>query len=504
MTLQHCLDHSVCRKTALAVSLSLLLCTPLSLTSANAATSADSNVQTSTFRADSIGTDHFNFTVTNTANSIGYYKLLASSEITPSPEDLKRTAKSVLMTANQPVSLNMANLYPSTAYVLYFVAADSQGVLQTTVQSLPVQTGRDVRLWPFSSDSIWNTPIGSGAVYGDANLPAVPGVTDDNKYWSMSAGVDTEIIVLTPNETTVKVVQNTSGWQAPINRCYSSPYTTSVQLAAVPMPASYIIPNSNKNNGGAFLMQDGRTLLQMQPATHCNPDDPITALLTFPKEDLYGPGTTGAHGGSRLSTLGGTLRLGELRPNTPPPRHALKIDVDTRVVFPKCSRTDKTLPACFRWPALTADSQADKDTAYSYGKMAQSNVSKDMSMGALLALPKDLRIEDLQLETSVAKQLAWTLQNYGAYIVDSSGGFNYFFGVETGPAGNFTDQFAKDWGFNFDQYNKNGATAWVRDIQRIIVKLKVVTNNGPTSIGGGGTPLQPLAVPLSPPATQLR
>lgn len=503
MILQHFPDHSVCKKKFLAASLSLLLCT-VPLTSAIAATSADNSVQTSTFKVDSVGTDNFNFTVTNTANSIGYYKLLTSSESAPSPEELKRTARSALMTANQPITLKLANLYPSTTYVLYFVAADSQGTLQTNVQSLPVQTTRDARLWPFSSDSIWNTPIGSGAQYGDANLPAVPGFTDDNKYWSMSSGVDPEIIVLTPSETTVQVVQNTSGWQAPINRCYNSPYTTGALLATVPMPASYTIPNSNKNNGAAFLLQDGRTVLQMQPATRCNLNEPLTAWLTFQKEDLYGAGTTGAHGGSRLSTLGGTLRIGELRPNTPPPRHALKIDVDTRVVFPKCSRTDKSLPACFRWPAISADSQADKDTAYSYGKLAQSNVSMHMSMGALLALPKDLRIEDLQLETNVAKQLAWTLQNYGAYIVDSSGGPNYFFGVETGPAGNFTDQFARDWGFNFDQYNKNGTSAWVRDIQRIIVKLKVVTNNGPTSVGGGGVPLQPLAAPLSAPATQLR
>ena len=29
---------------------------------------------------------------------------------------------------------------------------------------------RDRRLWPFASTSIWNTPIGSGAVYAEANI----------------------------------------------------------------------------------------------------------------------------------------------------------------------------------------------------------------------------------------------------------------------------------------------------------------------------------------------
>jgi hypothetical protein len=36
----------------------------------------------------------------------------------------------------------------------------------------------------------------------------------------------------------------------------------------------------------------------------------------------------------------------------------------------------------------------------------------------------------------------------------------------------------------------------VRDFKRLIVELGVVDNNGPNSIGGGGTPRQPLAPPL--------
>ncbi|MFD2270369.1 hypothetical protein ACFS07_02445 [Undibacterium arcticum] len=41
-----------------------------------------------------------------------------------------------------------------------------------------------------------------------------------------------------------------------------------------------------------------------------------------------------------------------------------------------------------------------------------------------------------------------------------------------------------------------GATPWVRDMQRLVQALYVVNNNSPTSIGGGGTPRQPLAPPL--------
>ncbi|MFZ6873637.1 hypothetical protein ACO0LF_16385 [Undibacterium sp. Di27W] len=500
MAINKYFDHFTTTKIAKAISFSLFLCASLPAATSYA---AEANVQTSSFKLNSIATDNISFSVTNSSNSIGYYKLLPSTSTAPSPEDMKRTGSSILMNANQTITQSQTKLFPSTGYVLYFIAADSQGNLQSNVQYIPLQTTRNELLWPFHSNSIWNMPIGSAAQYADANLPGTPGLTDAELYWSQSSGIDKEIIVLTPKETSVQVIQNTAGWSGN-SRCYNSPTTTGKLLATVPMPADYLIPHANGNNGAVFLMQDSHTLLQMQPTARCAPDEPATALLTFKTEDLYGTGTTGAHGGSRLSTLGGTLRVGELRPNSPPPRHALKLDVDTRVVFPKCSRTNKDLPACYRWPAEAADSGADGNGNYSYGKLAQSNVSLAMSMGALLALPPSVDIGSMQLETPAAKQLAWTLQNYGTYIVDSSGGSNYFWGVETGPNGNFADQFKADWGFDFAQYNKGGSTAWVRDMQRIIVKLKVVVNNSATSIGGGGTPLQPLAVPLQAPTTQLR
>jgi hypothetical protein len=42
-------------------------------------------------------------------------------------------------------------------------------------------------------------------------------------------------------------------------------------------------------------------------------------------------------------------------------------------------------------------------------------------------------------------------------------------------------------------------TPWSRDMQRLVEALHVVNNNSPTSIGGGGTPRQPLAPPLVEP-----
>jgi len=90
--------------------------------------------------------------------------------------------------------------------------------------------------------------------------------------------------------------------------------------------------------------------------------------------------------------------------------------------------------------------------------------------------------------------LAWTLQNYGAYIVDGTGGNDFLFPTEEGYAGSFSDQFQSDYGFAFAQRaNMAGDGGWVDDIRDIIPALQVVTFNAANYIGGGGTPRVPLA-----------
>jgi hypothetical protein len=107
-------------------------------------------------------------------------------------------------------------------------------------------------------------------------------------------------------------------------------------------------------------------------------------------------------------------------------------------------------------------------------------------------------LASLRLETEPGRQLAWTLQNYGAYVVDTTGGSAISLNAENGPDGSFRAQFEADYGTPFEIWTP-GQTAWSRDIARLMQAMHVVENNGPRSIGGGGKPLQPLAPPLSPP-----
>jgi hypothetical protein len=339
---------------------------------------------------------------------------------------------------------------------------------------------RDPVKWPFASNSIWNMPIGNNAVYVPARLPAVP----SNDVWAPMVQIDRERISMRPEALKNNLVYNAAGWTAGADRCVLS----SVVLASVPMLDSWQVPNTRDNNGAVFLLEDGRTLLQAQPLARCNTGKPGTSLAVFPPLDLYGNGIMGAHGGSYLSTLGGTLRVGELRPNPTGqgPRHALKLDLDPGEVLAPCN----VMSDCFRWPARTADSGA---TGF-YGKKNLRPIP-GMKMGALLAIPASVDISKMGLETAPAKQMAWTLQNYGIYIVDSTTGAAYVIAAEEGVDGSFTAQFQKDWGFSMEQRVRDN-TPWVRDMQRLLTSLNLVDNNGPTSIGGGGTLRQPKAPEL--------
>jgi hypothetical protein len=141
---------------------------------------------------------------------------------------------------------------------------------------------------------------------------------------------------------------------------------------------------------------------------------------------------------------------------------------------------------------LTADSGATS----SYGS-ANNNQNTAMKMGALLAIPASVDINSLGLLSDPGRQIAWTMQNYGAYIVDSTGGPAFAIEAEVGPDGSVRQQFQNDYGMPLEQ-RVNSATPWSKDIQKIVTALRVVNNNSPSSVGGGGTPRQPLAPPIAP------
>lgn len=381
-----------------------------------------------------------------------------------------------------PDSSSCAEKFKLSAAVATAPAPQPTPTPVPTPTPTPPAATRDPLKQPFAANSIWNMPIGSGAIFKPANLSGTPG----NNIWAAMPGADQEHIILMPSAPLTNINYSNVGWSGG-DRCVA----TGGLLTQIPMPSSYVIPNGNGNTAVTSLLPDKRSLIQIQPVARCTAGGSGTALVKFNAVDLYGDGRLGAHGGSGLSSIGGSIRLGELRPGTAEgPRHALKVNVYAKEVLFRCSiRSD-----CFRWPAATSDSYA----IGWYGS-ANNNSNAEMKMGSLLAIPGSVNINNLGLETQPAKQLAWTLQNYGAYVVDDTYAPGFDFSIEAGPAGRKADEFQKDYGFAFLQkVNVSSSSPWVRDIQRLVRSLQVVSNNGPSSIGGGGVPRQPLAPAIAP------
>lgn len=340
-----------------------------------------------------------------------------------------------------------------------------------------VATDRNALLWPFRSDSIWNTPIGDGAIYVDAGITAGTGLDPDE-----------DILILTPTAPAVPVYEHTAGWDGSTTRCAN---VTSKVLANVPIPPDFRTDPGYRgltpNAAAAILLPDGRTVSQMQPFHRCA-DGRAVAQYVFDDDDLVtGNGLVGAHGGSGMSSIGGTIRLGELLPGSRI-RHSLKIEVFAKKFL--TLRRDST-PG-YRWPASRADE---------YASSGYQATNPALEMGALLALPPDFDVKSLSTEP--ARILAAALRDYGAYIVDDTAQDVVAVATEWGPAGRVSTEFKANYGFDMftlpdvDCRAAADACAWRDDIQRVVGALAVVDNNTPGSVGGPGKRRVACAPPIA-------
>jgi hypothetical protein len=162
------------------------------------------------------------------------------------------------------------------------------------------------------------------------------------------------------------------------------------------------------------------------------------------RTNLRGPGV-GENGvrGYGGSALGGLIRLGEVQSNEI--RHALAFAVP---------RSDMAHGPV--WPAIAEDGNA------TYGGT--------LHMGQLVAIPRTVNLSSLGLSPG-GLALARALRDYGAYLVDASSNFTFF-----------AEPTAEDL--------LGGMRA---DLEKIRQQLRIVTNSSATSVGGGGTPIAPLA-----------
>src|SRR2546422_304354 len=311
----------------------------------------------------------------------------------------------------------------------------------------------------------WNSfathgfPLRSGVVFTFVQAPA-RGMT-----------MDPDVLILNSSAPITPVYLNSDAWTGR-SRC-------GIQggvLFEAPIPAGFVVPGaspgSTPNHAVAILDADGKTLIQGQPYTHCTADGPVTMWWFQKDEQIDGTGVSGGHGGSKLSSIGGTIRLGELVPGGMI-RHAMKVSLDAHA-----NLFFDTSTGGFRWPATVADFCAP--TCY-------GGTNPALRMGALLALPPGF--ETSSLETDAARILARGFLDYGAYVVDNAGWSVYGLDTEFSTAGSVEQEFARSWGFSMTPAAKD--VPWARDMDRIFGALAVVDNwnlaNWQSVSASGGT-----------------
>jgi lysophospholipase L1-like esterase len=321
---------------------------------------------------------------------------------------------------------------------------------------LAAEHRRDPWLWPFAGTSIWNRPIGSEARYVPAGLKAEGGFN-----------VDVEILLRVAADAPERQLFAPKSWETRAGGTQHLPSVRINDQDTVPDARKWWTPNFC----AALLMPDNRTVRHLAPLCRPDPGGPVFAYH-MGESDLSGDGILGSHGASRMSALGGSVRLGELVGDAPI-RHALKC-----CLFAKryCYFGDDRKG--FRWPAAGADGYADKQT---YGGSNRAVV-----MGSLLALPPGA--DASRLQTPVGKKLAAALRDYGCYIVDDAAHDVFYLCAERGVE----EEVEKRHG-----HKLSGWAALQQDILALLPLLAVVDNNAPDRIGGGGAPRAPLAPPLA-------
>ena len=341
---------------------------------------------------------------------------------------------------------------------------------------------------PFDEQSIWKMPIHVDAVYVDAQIP----VTDPVDFDKMSP--DENILVFSPDAPAVDIHDTDVTFGSGVSgqdRCDAwEAGTLHVSAPIAPSFATVGNPLRSKvggNNATAILSADGDDFVQVNPFEACggNPAQYVSGNFNAGNTvAVDGDGILGGHGGSGLSSIGGTLRLHELEDDVPI-EHVLSINPWAVTALYWDAATDG-----FRWPAIRSDAYAD-DVAS--GRHYQGTVP-ECRMGALVALLPSF--DETTMRTNLGRRLARCLKDYGAYIVDDSNRNVISINMSWEQRFDGEDQTAIErfqeiygHGIDADSSTTPGTAAhdWFLDCQELFGALHVVDSNDAANIGGGPT-----------------
>ena len=310
-------------------------------------------------------------------------------------------------------------------------------------------SARDPAFWPFVADSPWNHPVGSGALFVEHTSPVLDlsaGGTINRR------GQGRPVFVAKPGDPVRRIFK----------RSVVEPLATlRIPANAMPDDSPYAFLN---------LIDKEHCFVYEMNGVGRREDGDIEASQCF-RVDLRGAGVPPEQMGANVSgipSLAGTIRKGELAAGI---RHALAC-----IVLQAVLNRNGPNGHAFVWPAGIAPT----DPKWTRMLSATGN----LHLGTLLAIPPSVDIAAIGVgDSGPAFEIARALQDYGVYI---SGAFEgkLFPKAEKKPHIGFwieptaTEELPE----NIDA-----------QLAPIIRHLKVIANNGPASIGGGGVPRRPLA-----------
>jgi hypothetical protein len=301
---------------------------------------------------------------------------------------------------------------------------------------------RDPALWPFASDSPWNTPLGDGARYAAIRSPGF--------------------------DPTAGARINTRQWSHPVFIAQADDPTVALHLRGQsrPVRVQRVPPQAQPDPmaDGTLLLIDvpRRSVVELWRAERVGSDRIVAEAVVV--NALTGMGLDSAWHGVRASggsALGGLIRQGELEHGL---GHVLALAVP-----PQALNRHGPQGNAWVWPAASADD----------GDGRRYGTTGNLHLGSLLALPPEVALDTLSLQPGPETALAKTLQDFGACITDT---------VRAGGPVAFQGEPA---------VHDSAARIRPEALRTLVERLQVVVNHTPHSVGGGGQRRAPRAPAFS-------
>jgi|GEM_PF-1373494 Cellulase (glycosyl hydrolase family 5). len=350
--------------------------------------------------------------------------------------------------------------------------------LAETPEPLAGET-REAQFWPYSADSLWNTPVGAAVRRGGSDHPLAKKLNTHVGQLNWST-FSTPVNIAGAEGAELKIHQVAAGrWSPRIGDEIKVPRAPANILLAGDMLNSAITYNdgggiSFTNTPDGFMaLIDTVTMTAVEAYKTCwtKGGNTTTNRVLVAREgtvktfDLRGDGWSvrGARA-SGLTFLGGLIRKKELEKASTDPknaiRHALALAINNAQLLNPNQDTSYPTPG-YQWPARGHDGDGP------------ANYSGLVRMGTHFVLHPDFDIERPGLLTDEGKALAYALRDYGAYVADRSTYVSLYAERQVDPTA-----------------AAKVKTAW----QTVLLKHMVpVLNNSADAVGGPGARVRPPA-----------